>query len=180
SPPRFAAALRGPGSPRDRRPRSHPSRGARSAGSRRTPVGISREAPVHGTAERTRGQRGRTRSLALLLRSSMYPRSLAFPLVAAAIACSPHAAPPQEKTPMKKEPGPMTPYPEIRYTRGPAANSAPEALQTWLEAQVAADGSPKLVRLPVTLTFSDGKLGIAKARVGTFEIPLSDSGLGVS
>lgn len=81
----------------------------------------------------------------------------------------------------KNEPGPMQPYPDITYAKGPSTAEPKEALLKWLEAQIDADGSPKRVRMPVTIRFRDGAMrSIAGGTVGTLDIQLSDSNLGVS
>ena len=106
----------------------------------------------------------------------MFARILTISFVAGALAaCSPTPGP----TMKKNEPGPMKPYPEISYERGPAANTSKDSLLKWLEAQVGADGEPKLVRMPVTIRFRDG-MGIEGGTVGELDIHLSDSNLGVA
>jgi hypothetical protein len=107
----------------------------------------------------------------------MLPRLLTISFLAAVFsACSPMPTPMTKKN----EPGPMKPYPEIQYERGPAANAPKDTLLAWLVSQVDADGSPKRVRMPVTIRFRDDGMGIAGGTVGALDITLSDSSLGVS
>lgn len=106
----------------------------------------------------------------------MFARLLTIWFVAATLA----ACSPTTPTMKKNEPGPMKPYPEISYERGPAASTPKEALLKWLDAQVGADGEPKLVRMPVTIRFDDGGMGIAGGTVGELDLRLSDSQLGVA
>ncbi|MBK5257152.1 MAG: hypothetical protein JJE39_14070 [Vicinamibacteria bacterium] len=75
--------------------------------------------------------------------------------------------------------GPMTMYPKFAYERGPAL-SPTDVLVRWLDAQVKADGSKRLVRFPVTV---EREIDSRKAWIGAAggpEIGLDDTALGIS
>lgn len=71
--------------------------------------------------------------------------------------------------------GPKVPYPKANWTRGPAVRPK-DALVAWLDQQ----GPKKLVRLPVTVRFGNGGMGIEGGTAGDLELVLNDSGLGQS